>query len=93
MPSFERLFVFPIIEVMVFHSGKYKKFEAIVEYPEELIDENFCLRLKACLSKWVFHYAYILLEPGNCQVLGRAFMTAVLMFGLVLYNWNTEFEI
>lgn len=33
--------MFPIIEVMVFHSGKYKKFEAIVQYPEEVVDGNF----------------------------------------------------
>lgn len=73
----------PVIEVMVFHSGKHKKFEAIVEYRGKLNMEMSSESEGVFEQMLTFHYAHILPEPGPCKVVGRAFMTAFHMFSLV----------
>lgn len=84
------------MEVVVFYSAKHKKFEAAVEYPEEVCGWNFLSEIEGMFEQTLSILLYIgdPIRVGLCYVVERALLLHLChVLFLVLYIHSTGFEV
>lgn len=80
-----KAFVLPVIEVMAFYSTKHKKFEGIVEYPEEVCRWNFLSEIKGMFEQ-MFSILLYRRDPIRAEALLGGRKAFIAVFNVLCYT-------